>query len=72
MNLPTLIDNARSAWRLYSVQAFVALITLETMWLAVPAEIKAGLSPSFVHWVSLVVAVGGLIGRFMKQRIPTA
>lgn len=51
----------------YSVWSLGALGTLQTAWLALPDAIKQGLPATAVTALSTLLAVGGLIGAFMKQ-----
>jgi hypothetical protein len=62
-----LIDEWKSAWRMFSMQAMAAAVVLQTVWPEIPAEIKADWPPHAVHWITVVVLVLGGIGRLVKQ-----
>ena len=67
MKKPRLIDNARSAWRMLSVQAMTLATAVQSAWLAVPPELQARLSPELVHGITIALLIAGIIGRLVKQ-----
>ena len=65
-----LIDNARAAWKHYSTIALTAASGLQGAWLSIPDAIKENLPVTVaqaVAWITFVVAVLGLGGKFIDQ-----
>ena len=65
-----IIDNAREAWRHYSTLALTAASGLQGAWLGIPDAIKANLPGTVgqaVSWISLIIVVLGLCGKFVDQ-----
>jgi len=62
-----LIENWKSAWRWFSVQALVVLAALPVIWTTLPDDLKADVPQSWVKWIMMIVAIGGLAGRFVQQ-----
>ncbi len=58
-----LVDNWKSAWRWFSVQA----IALAAIWETIPLEAKAVLEPSTQSWITLGLLVAAGIGRMIDQ-----
>jgi hypothetical protein len=65
-----LIDNWREGWRLVSVWCFAAAGLLQAIWLGMTPDEKALVPESYAHWITLAVAVIGIVGRFIKQKPP--
>lgn len=63
----TLIDEAKSAWRFFSVQANALNLALLGAWLAVPDDMKAGIPQKWVFAGSILLLVLGTVGRLVKQ-----
>jgi ABC-type uncharacterized transport system permease subunit len=63
----TIIPDWRRAWRWFSVQALVVLAALPLVWSTLPADLRAYLPDGWEPYVLLVVAIGGLAGRFVDQ-----
>lgn len=62
-----LIDNWRSTLKAYSTWALGAVVTIPTVWLQVPDELKALIPAQGMAKITVLVAVAGLIGRFVDQ-----
>jgi hypothetical protein len=62
-----LVDNARAAWRWASVQVLAVLAVLPIVWAEMPEEIRAMLPPEWQPWILSALAVGGIVGRLIKQ-----
>jgi hypothetical protein len=62
-----LVDDARRAYRWFSVQAMVWAIAIQGAWEFVPDDMKAGLSPKLVSGLTVGLLVLGLVGRLVKQ-----
>lgn len=62
-----LIDNWHKAHRMLSVQAMALAAAIQGAWPNIPDDLKAALPPTLVHWVSLALLVGGIVGRLVAQ-----
>ena len=62
-----LIPNARRAWRWFSVQALAVLIALPILFETLPPEVMAVIPGDWQPWIIAVVALAGMIGRFVDQ-----
>jgi hypothetical protein len=67
-----LIEEWKSAWRMFSVQAMALSGVINAAWLALPPTLVAHLPASAVQWVSLVSAALGIAGRVVAQEFGTA
>jgi hypothetical protein len=63
-----LIENWRSAWRWFSVQALFVLAALPIVWTSLPEDLKDDIPQGWLKWVMMALAVGGLAGRFVDQK----
>lgn len=64
----TLIENWKSAWRWFSVQALGALVLLPIVWASIPDDVKHLMPLGWGKWVFFIIAAAGLIGRFVDQK----
>lgn len=62
-----LVDDARSAWRWFSVQAMAWALAIQGAWQAVPDDMKASIPAGVVHWLTMGLLVLGIAGRLVKQ-----
>ncbi len=62
-----LIDNWGETLRAYSTWALGAVVAIPTLWLQIPEELKALIPAQGMAKITVVVAVAGLIGRFIDQ-----
>jgi hypothetical protein len=65
-----LVENAKYAWRWFSVQALALLAVLPLVWEAVPAEAQGAIPDALRLWIITGVAIAGLAGRLIKQKEP--
>ncbi len=63
-----LIDNWREALKAYSTWALGAVVAIPAIWLQVPDELKALIPAQGMAKITVLVAVAGLIGRFVDQK----
>jgi hypothetical protein len=63
-----LVDNARNAWRWFSVQAFAAIIALPFVWPLLPGDVRAFMPKEWEPYAFAVIAFGGLAGRLVDQK----
>jgi hypothetical protein len=64
------VDDIKSAWRWFSVQAMVAAGALQAAWEVMPADLKSGIPPKLVTWITVGLLVLGIAGRLVKQEKP--
>lgn len=62
-----LIDEAKKAWRMFSVQAMVLAGAIQTAWLALPADLTSQVPDKIRSGVTLSLLAFGVIGRLVKQ-----
>lgn len=62
-----LIDNARSAWRMFSVQAMTWAIVVQAAWAELPPDLRESLDASTVRYITIGLLVAGVLGRLVKQ-----
>lgn len=62
-----LVDDAKSWWKWFSVQANALNLALLGAWLAVPDDMKAGIPQKWVFAGSILLLVLGTVGRLVKQ-----
>lgn len=62
-----LVDDARRAWRWISVQCMGAAVALQGAWEACPDDMKAGIPPKLVTYVTLFLLALGIAGRLVDQ-----
>ena len=61
------VDDAKSAWRWFSVQAMAWALAIQGAWQAMPDDMKASIPAGFVHWLTMALLVFGIAGRLVKQ-----
>jgi hypothetical protein len=57
----------RNAWKFYSVQAFVAIAALQAAWETLPPEAMSVIPETWRGYVTLGLALAGLVGRLIPQ-----
>jgi anti-sigma-K factor RskA len=62
-----LIDNWRSAWKMYSVQALAIIAALPVVWASLPDEWRAEVPSEWLKVMVVVVALAGILGRIIDQ-----
>lgn len=67
----TLVPDWRSAWRWFSVQALALLAVLPLVWMSLPPDIKAYIPSEYGLYIAAVVAIGGIAGRLIDQKLKT-
>lgn len=63
-----LIENWRQAWRWFSVQALAAIAMLPLIWPQLPPQVTEWVPDSWKPWIIVLLAIGGLTGRFIDQK----
>ena len=62
-----LVPDAKDAWRWFSVQALTLIAALQVMWETLPAEALAVIPADWRGYITIGLAVAGLIGRLVYQ-----
>ena len=65
-----IVDDARRAWRWFSVQALAVLAVVPLIWSELPPEVQALVPGEWKPWVLAAVAVAGILGRLVDQDKP--
>lgn len=62
-----LVDDARQAWRWFSVQAMGIAFALQGTWAFVPDDLKQNVPKWLVTSITMTLLVCGVVGRLIKQ-----
>ena len=62
-----LVENIKHAWKWVSMQMMVLALAFQTAWELAPLELKSGLTPTQVYYVTITLLVIGVMGRVVKQ-----
>lgn len=62
-----LVDEAKQAWRMFSVQAMALAGALQAAWMAIPEDMKASVDHRIVSWATMALLGLGIAGRLVKQ-----
>jgi len=62
-----LIDDAKDAWKWFSVQAMTLALAIQGAWEVIPADMKTSIPSQYVTYVTLGLLVLGIAGRLVKQ-----
>ena len=62
-----LVDDWKSAWKWFSVQALAVIAMLPVVWVTLPPEAQAWMPVEYRPWIVLALAVGGIVGRLINQ-----
>jgi hypothetical protein len=65
-----LVRDWRDWWRWHSTKALVLLGLLPTIWLEMPADMKAMIPGHWLQIVSFIVMLAGMLSRITKQKKP--
>lgn len=63
-----LIANAKQSWRLWSQQAFAAVVAIQGLWLTLTPEQQQMVPDNLVNVATVVVAVVGVVSRLLVQK----
>lgn len=61
------IEEAKHAWRLFSMQAMGAALAIQGAWEAAPDDLKASIPHQWVSYATVALLVLGMLGRLVKQ-----
>lgn len=62
-----LVDNAKSWYKMFSVQAQIAAGSVLASWSVIPEDLKQNIPHNVVIGVALGLLVLGVVGRLIKQ-----
>ena len=63
-----LVEEWKSAWRWFSLQAMVLVAALQAAWAALPDDLKQHFPEKLIAGVSIALLVLGVAGRLVRQR----
>jgi hypothetical protein len=63
-----LVEDAKKAYRWFSVQAMALAVAVQGAWEMVPDDMKAGIPPKLVTIITVGLLVLGIAGRLVKQK----
>jgi len=63
-----LVDDAKKAWTWFCMWAMSAAATLQAVYIALPAELKASIPADWVQILTVVILIFGMFGRLVKQQ----
>lgn len=62
-----LVDDAKSWWKWFSVQAMALALAVQGAWEVMPADMKSSIPSQYVTYITLGLLVLGIAGRVVKQ-----
>ena len=62
-----LIENARNAWRMFSMQAMGLALVVQAVWVELPADLRDSLDSTTVRYITIGLLIAGVFGRLVKQ-----
>ena len=63
-----LVDDAKQAWRWFSVQAMTLAAAVQGAWVFVPDDMRATLPHGAVQWLTFGLLAAGIAGRLVDQK----
>lgn len=63
-----LVEDARQAWRWFSVQAMALAMAVQGAWVFIPDDMRATIPHSAVQWLTFVLLIAGIGGRLVDQK----
>ena len=61
------IPNWKRCWRMFSVQAMIVAGAIQGAWVAIPDDLKSGISDDWLRYITIALMVFGVIGRLVVQ-----
>lgn len=62
-----LITNWKKSYRMLSMQAMAAATAIQGTWVMFPEDLRAGIPPHIVHWITMGLLAFGIVGRLVDQ-----
>lgn len=63
-----LVENVKSAWKWFSVQAMVLAGAVQGAWIFIPDDMRSNMPHGVVQSSTISLLVLGVIGRLIKQK----
>ena len=63
----TLVEDAKRAWRWFSVQAMVVAGVIQGAWIIIPDDLRASLPHGLVSGITIALLMLGVAGRLVAQ-----
>lgn len=70
MKWPEFVDEAKHAWRMFSMQCMGAALAIQLTWSQIPDDLKQAIPHRWVEWITSSLLVLGMVGRLFKQNLP--
>ena len=67
MQLPKLVEDAKQAWKWYSVHWFIAIAIAEGLWAKFGPQVAAHVNPTYLHLALVGAAIVGATTRLLAQ-----
>lgn len=61
------VKDAGQSWRWFSMQAMGAVAALQVVWINLPLDLKSKVNPEWIPYITIAVAISGVVGRLMPQ-----
>lgn len=62
-----LVEDAKGAWRWFSMQCMAGALAIQGAWEVIPADMKSSIPQQYVTWLTLGLLAFGMVGRLVKQ-----
>lgn len=62
-----LVENAKNAWRWFSVQAMILAGAIQGAWVFIPDDMRSTLPPNAVQALTVGLLIMGVAGRLVQQ-----
>lgn len=62
-----LIEEAKHAWKMLSMQAMAAAVALQGVWSQLPDDLKSSIPHEWVSYATVGLLVVGMVGRLVDQ-----
>ena len=62
------VEDAKNAWRWFSVRAMLLAGAIQGAWLFVPEDLRTSLPPTFLQGITIALMILGIYGRLVKQK----
>ena len=61
------VDNAKSAWKWFSIQSMILAGAMQGAWVFVPDDLRASMPHGLVQGLTIGLLALGVAGRLVKQ-----
>jgi hypothetical protein len=63
-----LVDDAKQAWKWFSIQAMTLAGAIQGAWLLIPDDMKTSIPQGIIQWITLLLLILGVAGRVVDQK----